>query len=258
MRRRDFISFVVSVTFTAPMVARAQQAVPVVGFLHSADARSFADQLVAFHRGLKEGGFEESRNVVIEYRWAEGRNERLPELAADLIRRNVGLIVAVGGNASNLAAKRATDTIPIVFSSGSDPVKLGLVPSLGRPGGNVTGSTFFASDLLAKQIDLLHQFVPRANVVAVLVNPNSPESLRQPADAQEAARKLGIELKVVNARTIARSIRALSPCCRCAPAHWWLPAIRSLAAGSSRLLTSPPAIAFRACTIGANTSPRAA
>jgi putative ABC transport system substrate-binding protein len=201
MRRREFISLVAGGTLAAPFVARAQQPVPVIGVLHGADAKSFAGPIAAFQQGLKEGGFEEGRNIAVEYRWGEGHNERLPELAADLIRRNVAVVVAVGGNASNLAAKRATDKIPIVFNSGTDPVKLGMVTSLSRPEGNITGVTFFASDLVAKQIDVLHQLVPRINVVAVLVNPSSPESQRQPADAQEAARRLGIDLRLVNARS---------------------------------------------------------
>jgi putative ABC transport system substrate-binding protein len=199
MQRRTFLGLLGGAAVSAPLAAHAQQATPVIGFLHSADAGSFAGQLAAFHKGLNEGGFEDKRNLAVEYRWAEGRSERLPELAADLVQRNVAVIVAVGGNASNLAAKRATGTIPIVFNSGSDPIQLGMVTSLSRPGGNITGVTFFASDLVAKQVDVLHQLVPRAKTVAVLINPTSPESLRQPDDAREAARKLGIDLTVVGA-----------------------------------------------------------
>jgi putative ABC transport system substrate-binding protein len=199
MQRRTFLGLLGGAAVSAPLAAHAQQATPVIGFLHSADAGSFAGQLAAFHKGLNEGGFEDKRNLAVEYRWAEGRSERLPELAADLVQRNVAVIVAVGGNASNLAAKRATGAIPIVFNSGSDPIQLGMVTSLSRPGGNITGVTFFASDLVAKQVDVLHQLVPRAKTVAVLINPTSPESLRQPDDAREAARKLGIDLTVVGA-----------------------------------------------------------
>ena len=199
MKRRAFLSGLGGAAVAMPLAARAQQALPVIGFLHSADAQSFAAQLKAFQQGLKEGGFEERRNLTVDYRWAEGHNERLPALAADLARLNVAVIVSVGGNASNLAAKRATDAIPIVFNSGSDPIKLGMVNSLSRPGGNITGVTFFASDLVAKQVDMLHQLVPRASSVAVLVNPNGPESLRQPGDAREAAQSLGIDLRMVNA-----------------------------------------------------------
>jgi len=199
MRRRDFMGLLGAAAL--PLAARAQQTNPVIGFLHSADAQSFAPQLAAFHQGLKEGGYEDGRNVTIEYRWAAGRNDRLPALAADLVRRPVSVLVAVGGNASNLAAKAATDSIPIVFNSGSDPIKLGMVTSLSRPGGNITGVSFLVSDLVAKQLDLLHQLIPVAKAIAVLVNPRSPESARQPDDAHEAARKLGIELKIANAGT---------------------------------------------------------
>ena len=208
MQRRTFLGLLGGAAVSAPFAAHAQQAMPVIGFLHSADATTFAPMLAAFHQGLNEGGFTEGRNVTIEYRWAEGRADRLPAMAADLVRRQVSVIVAVGGNASNLAAKAATDTIPIVFNSGSDPIKLGLVTSLSRPGGNVTGIIF--GDLVAKQIDLLHQLIPGAKTVGLLVNPKSPEAARQPADAQEAAQKLGIELKVFNAGTDAEIDQAFA------------------------------------------------
>jgi putative tryptophan/tyrosine transport system substrate-binding protein len=200
MRRRDFIAVVGGAVVAAPFTVRAQTT-PTIGFLHSADAQSFSGPLEAFRRGLSEGGFTEGRNVTVEYRWAEGRVERLPELAADLARRRVIAIVATGGNASNLAAKKATTTIPVVFASGSDPVRLGLVTSLSRPEANVTGVTFFVSDLVAKALDLLHQLIPAAKSVTVLVNPRSPEGARQPNDAHEAARKLRIELAVAEAST---------------------------------------------------------
>jgi putative ABC transport system substrate-binding protein len=200
MQRRTFLGLLGGAAF-APFAARAQQSKPVVGFLHSAEAKSFAQQLAAFRQGLKEGGFEEGRNVTIEYRWAEGHFDRLPAMAADLVQRKVSVISAVGGNNSNLAAKAATATIPIVFTSGSDPIRLGLVTSLSRPGGNITGISFFIGDLVAKQLDLLHQLIPGAKAIAMLVNPKSPEAARQPEDAREAAAKLGIDLKIVNAST---------------------------------------------------------
>lgn len=199
MKRRDFIGLLGAIALASPVAARAQHAKPVIGFLHSADPTSFAPQLAAFHDGLRDGGFEEGRNLAIEYRWAEGHPDRLPALADDLVRHKVELIAAVGGNASNLAAKGATQTIPIVFGSGSDPVKLGLIPSLGRPGGNITGFTFFFADLVAKQLDLLYQVVPTAKTVAVLIDPSSAELRRQPEQAREAALKLGVEIKVVGA-----------------------------------------------------------
>ena len=200
MKRREFITLL-GCAAVWPLAARAQQAMPVIGFLHSAEAKSFAAQLAAFRQGLKEGDFEEGRNVTIEYRWAEGHFDRLPAMAADLVQRKVSVISAVGGNSSNLAAKAATATIPIVFTSGSDPIRLGLVTSLSRPGGNITGISFFTAELVAKQLDLLHQLIPGAKAIAVLVNPKSPEAARQPEDAREAAAKLGIDLKIVNAST---------------------------------------------------------
>jgi putative ABC transport system substrate-binding protein len=207
MQRRTFLGLLGGAAVT-PFAAHAQQAMPVIGFLHSADAKSFAPMLAAFHQGLSEGGYADGRNLTIEYRWAEGRADRLPAMAAELVGRKVSVITAVGGNASNLAAKAATSTIPIVFNSGSDPIKLGMVTSLSRPSGNITGITFFAADLVAKQIDVLHQLIPVMKTVALLINPNSPESARQPADAQEATRKLGIEHQILNASTDAEIDRA--------------------------------------------------
>ena len=209
MQRRTFLSLLGGAAVT-PFAAHAQQAMPVIGFLHSADAKSFAQMLAAFHQGLNEGGYADGRNLTIEYRWAEGRADRLPAMAAELVSRKVSVITAVGGNASNLAAKAATDTIPIVFNSGSDPIKLGMVTSLSRPSGNITGITFFAADLVAKQIDVLHQLIPGMKVVALLINPISPEAARQPADAQEATRKLGIEHQILNASTDAEIDRAFA------------------------------------------------
>ena len=209
MQRRTFLSLLGGAAVT-PFAAHAQQAMPVIGFLHSADAKSFAPMLAAFHQGLNEGGYADGRNLTIEYRWAEGRADRLPAMAAELVSRKVSVITAVGGNASNLAAKAATDTIPIVFNSGSDPIKLGMVTSLSRPSGNITGITFFAADLVAKQIDVLHQVIPGMKVVALLINPNSPEAARQPTDAQEATRKLGIDLQILNASTDAEIDRAFA------------------------------------------------
>jgi putative ABC transport system substrate-binding protein len=160
-----------------------------------------AGEAAAFRDGLKDVGYIEGRNLAIEYRWAEGRDERLPELAADLVRRQVAVIAAVGGNNSALAAKAATATIPIVFTSGADPVKVGLVAGLNRPGGNVTGVSWFASELGPKQLGLLHELVPSISVAALIVNPNSPELERQPEHAQQAARSLGWQLNVISARS---------------------------------------------------------
>jgi putative tryptophan/tyrosine transport system substrate-binding protein len=194
-----------------PLAARAQQPVmPVIGFLHSASAATYSLQLAAFHRGLKEGGFVEGQNLTIEYRWAEDHVERLPEMAADLARRHVAVIVAVGGTHSTMAAKHATTTIPIVFVTGSDPVRLGFVPSLARPGSNVTGVSFLSADLTAKALGLLSQIAPKAHTAGLLFNPTSPETARHPAEAQAAARALGLELVVLNANTDAEVEQAFA------------------------------------------------
>jgi ABC-type uncharacterized transport system substrate-binding protein len=200
MKRREFIALLGSAAATWPLVAHAQQpAMPVIGFLHSASSDTFRQQLDAFRQGLRDGGYIEGQNVAIEYRWAEGRFDRLPAMAADLVGQKVAVIAALGGNSSNLAAKAATNTIPVVFVSGSDPVKLGLVTSLSRPGGNITGISFFVADVVAKQLGLLRELVPRATTVALLLNPKSPEAQRQQPEAREAARELGLELRIHDA-----------------------------------------------------------
>ena len=201
LRRRQFITLLGGAA-AWPRATRAQQpAMPVLGFLHSATAATFAAQLATFHQGLKDGGYIEGQNVAIQYRWAEGLFDRLPAMAADLVRRRVSVIAALGGNNSTLAAKAATTTIPIVFASGVDPVKIGFVTNLSRPGGNITGVSFFSAELTAKSLGLLHELVPQASLVALLFSQNDPEAARQPADAQEAARTLGLELLPFNAGT---------------------------------------------------------
>jgi putative ABC transport system substrate-binding protein len=202
MRRRDFIALATGAV-AWPGAARAQPAILSIGWLHGADAKSFSGELAAFRQGLKEGGYEEGRNLKIEYRWADGRFDQLSPMAKELIGRNVSVLAAVGGNDSNLAAKAATNKIPIVFSSAADPVRLGLIRSMSRPEGNITGVYFPSTDILPKALGILHATVPIAKTVALLVNPQSREAARQKADVQEAAQKLGLEIEVFSAGSAA-------------------------------------------------------
>ena len=181
--------------------ARAQQPVPVIDFLHSASADAFVRQVAVFQQGLRDNGYVEGQNLVIEYRWADGRSDRLATLAADLVRRDVAVIAALGGNNPTLAARAATRTIPIVFNTGADPVRSGLVPSLSRPGGNVTGVSFLVEELGAKTLGLLHELVPKAMVIGVLINPSNPEAERETMMMQEAARTLGLRLEIIRSAT---------------------------------------------------------
>jgi putative tryptophan/tyrosine transport system substrate-binding protein len=202
LRRRDFIAAMGGVAAT-PLVARAQQrAMPVIGYIGTGTRESDAFRLPAFYQGLGEIGYVEGRNVAIEYRWAEGHNDRLPVLAADLVRRQVDVIAVPASTPGALAAKAATAAIPIVFYVGLDPVELGLVASLGRPGGNLTGVTGWNVTVGPKRLELLHNSVPTAAVMGLLVNPTSPEL--ENADSKEqhaAARTLGVQLHVLHAST---------------------------------------------------------
>ena len=198
MRRRDVLAFLGGAA-TWPLAARAQQpAMPVIGFLHSGSPGPLATLLAAFRQGLSEAGFVEGRDVAIEYHWAEGRNDRLPELATNLVKRQVAVLVATGGASS--AAKAATSSIPIVFSTGGDPVAMGLVASLNRPGGNLTGATMFTTLLEAKRIGLLHELVPSARAIAVLVNPSFANAQAQLRDIEDGARRTGVRLITVSAQ----------------------------------------------------------
>jgi len=189
MRRRDFVKAIASSSVAWPLAAPAQQpSMPVIGFLSSGSPGPFAPFLAAFLAGLREVGYFEGGNVVIEYRWAEGQYDRLPALAANLVRGKVAVIVASGGIPPVLAAKQATSTIPIVFTGPDDPVKNGLVASLSRPGGNVTGAALFAFELESKQIELLRTLVPTAAKIAVLLNPNSLNLSNQISGLDEVRR----------------------------------------------------------------------
>ena len=199
MRRRDFITLVAGVAGSSLAAAAQQQAMPVIGFLSAGTLEMARDYVAAFHRSLADGGFVEGRNVGIEYRWIEGQNERLPALAADLVRRQVAVIVAASTPAA-LAAKAATQTIPIAFIVGTDPVGIGLVASLAHPGGNITGVTNLNVELFKKCFELMHSLMPPASTIAVLVNPaNVAQTATERATVQDAARALGARVVILNA-----------------------------------------------------------
>jgi len=201
IRRREFITLLGGTAAAWPLAARAQQpTMPVIGFLSSASPNLYSDRLRTFREGLKEAGYVAGRNVEIDYRWAEGHNDRLPALAAELVHREVTVIAAAGGTPSALAAKAATATIPIVFGVAVDPVEVGLVASLNRPGGNLTGVTNLNAEVGPKRLELLHELLPAATIIAVLVDPTNP-TLAEAflPDLQAAARALGVRLHVLQA-----------------------------------------------------------
>jgi putative ABC transport system substrate-binding protein len=202
VKRREFISLIGGAAAAWPLAAGAQQpAMPVIGWLNSASAAEWSRNLAAFRGGVRETGYAEGKDVAIEYRWAEGEYGRLPALADDLVRRQVAVIVATGGATSARAAKHATSAIPIVFSSGGDPVKEGLVASINRPGGNATGVYILTSDLTAKRLEILREVVPNASVIAVLLNPNNANLETQLAAVEDVERATGQHMRILRGST---------------------------------------------------------
>jgi putative ABC transport system substrate-binding protein len=203
MRRREFITLLGGAAAAWPFAAPGQQStMPVVGFLSASREESSREHLrPAFHQGLRQVGFVEGQNAIIEYRWANGQYDKLPAMAADLVARQVAVITTTGGTASAVAAKTATASIPIVFAIGSDPVRDGLVASLNRPDGNATGVSYLSAELETKRLELLHELIPRQTVIAVLANPNFPDTKMQVREVQAAARVIRQELVVLNAST---------------------------------------------------------
>jgi putative ABC transport system substrate-binding protein len=203
MKRREFITLLGGAAAAWPLAARAQQPMPVIGFVETGAAEAAASRLAAFRKGLNETGYVEAQNATVEYHWLEGQYDRLPALMADLVRRHVAVIATPDSRTATLAAKAATATIPIVFGVGEDPVKLGLVASLARPGGNATGFNFFGTEMVAKRLGLLHELVPKAVRVAVLVNPaNAATTEATLRDMQDAAPTIGLQIQILNATTI--------------------------------------------------------
>ena len=203
MRRREFLSVLGGAAAAWPLAAGAQQAaLPVIGYLGASSRENDAPTLASMREGLKESGFVEGQNVMIDYRWADGRYDRLPALAADLVRRPVDIIFAPSSTPAALAAKAATASIPVVFTVGSDPVAAGLVASFARPGGNVTGVSILVNLLSAKRLELLHTLLPKAGAIAALINPNSPNVWPDLEETQTAAKRRGLQLIVLKASTV--------------------------------------------------------
>jgi putative ABC transport system substrate-binding protein len=198
MRRREFITLLGGAAAAWPLVARAQQAaVPVIGFLNSASPQAWENYLAGFRAGLKEAGYVDGQNVTVEFRWAEGHYDRLPGMAADLVRRKVAVLVSTGGEPSVLAAKAATTTIPIVFTSGIDPVRAGYVSSLSHPGGNITGVNVFSASVESKRLGLLRALVPGVKLIAVILNPKRQQHADQRREVEEAAHAIGQQINLL-------------------------------------------------------------
>ena len=254
MKRRDFITLLGGAAATWPLAARAQQsALPVIGYLGTEAPERWGSRLQAFRQGLGETGYVEGRNVVIEYRWAESRNDRLPALATELVARKVNVIVALSGTPAARAAKASTATIPIVFVIGNDPVQMGLVTSLNQPGSNITGVTTLAGEIGAKRLELLHEVVPEATVIALLVNPTNPAAETQATELQPAARTLGLQLHVLRAaaerQVVRRGVTLYEPVYKevracCEPSHAPSPSSRC-----SALAVPPPSARSGSCRV---------
>ena len=233
MNKREFITLIGSAAVAGPLAARAQQpAVPVIGFLSGRSRDEAAYALAAFHSGLKETGFVEGQNVAVEYRWAEGQEDRLPALAADLVRRQVTAIAATGGSAPVLAAKTATTTIPIVFLSGADPVKLGLIANFNRPEGNATGTYVFTTATEGKRLALLRDLVPMAQIVGVLVRPRSANATIQLNNVEAAARAVDSKSTFSMRTARARSIPSLRIGAKRKPEYLWFSLMHSSTAAA--------------------------
>jgi len=221
MRRRQFFGLLGGAV-AWPLAARAQPGLPVIGFLNTASPQPYAKLLQAFREGLAETGYVEGENVAIEYRWADGRRDRMQEMAADLVSRQVNVIAATGGSPAALAAKDATATIPIIFQIGVDPVEVGLVSSLSRPGGNITGATMMAVELGSKRLELLKQMVPTSTLIAALVNPASPGASTQMRELSAAAEALGLRLHIVKASSEQDIVPAFSELERLPAGALWI------------------------------------
>src|SRR6266446_5757510 len=202
VRRREFMTLLGGAAAAWPLAARAQQpAMPVVGFLGAPSAAPYAPYVAAVHQGLKEVGYSEHQNVAMEYRWADGQYDRLPALAADLVNRRVAVLVPIGGAPATMAAKAATSTIPIVFNLGADPIQLGLVANLNRPGGNITGIAMMTQEIEGKRLELLHELAPSSSSIAILLNPSNAQAQAQESEAHAAARVIGRRVLVLKATT---------------------------------------------------------
>jgi putative ABC transport system substrate-binding protein len=249
MRRREFLGVMGAGLAAWPRAVCAQQSLPVIGYLSSRSLDDSAALVAAFRKGLGEAGFIEGQNVAIEYHWAEGQYDRLPEMAADLVRRGVAVLVTTGGEPSALAAKAATSTIPIVFTAGGDPVKIGLVQSLNRPGGNATGVSLLTTAPESKRLGLLHELVPGAKIVGVLIDPYYREAEAQERELREAAGTIGQPIHIAYAKSDAELELASG---KEPMRYWWAP-IHSSIPGGIGSSHSRPSIDCRLSTSSAST-----